>query len=86
MSIILGKTFLLTFQERPVDVFKPVRNRIRKHKRRIRKVGIDYLAYALLDTIIDNYFIIIERLGEQIEYIEEQILRKSYAGSSYPEQ
>ncbi len=75
LSIILGKTFLLTFQERPGDVFEPVRNRIRKHKGRIRKVGIDYLAYALLDTIIDNYFIIIERLGEQIEDIEEQILR-----------
>ncbi len=74
MSMILGKTFLLTFQERPGDVFEPVREWIRKHKGRIRKVGIDYLAYALLDTIVDNYIFIIERLGEQIEDIEDENL------------
>ncbi|MBU1641661.1 MAG: magnesium/cobalt transporter CorA [Proteobacteria bacterium] len=74
LSMVLGTTFLLTFQERPGDVFEPVRERIRKHKGRIRGVGIDYLAYALLDTIIDNYIFIIERLGEQIEAIEDEIL------------
>ena len=74
LSIVLGKTFLLTFQERPGDVFEPVRERIRKRKGRIRRVGIDYLAYALLDTIVDNYIFIIERLGEQIEEIESEIL------------
>lgn len=74
LSMILGKNFLLTFQERPGDVFEPVRDRIRKQKGRIRKVGIDYLAYALLDTIVDNYIFIIERLGEQIEDIEGEIL------------
>jgi len=74
LSMILGKTFLLTFQERPGDVFEPVREWIRKHKGRIRKVGIDYLAYALLDTIVDNYIFIIERLGEQIEDIEDENL------------
>lgn len=74
LSIVLGKTFLITFHERPADVFEPVRERIRKHKGRIRKVGIDYLAYALLDTIVDNYFSIIERLGEHIEDIEDDIL------------
>ncbi len=74
LSMVLGKTFLLTFQEQPGDVFEPVRERIRKQKGRIRKVGIDYLAYALLDTIVDNYLLIIERLGEQIEEIEDQIL------------
>lgn len=72
--MILGKTFLITFQERPADVFEPVRERIRKQKGRIRKVGIDYLAYTLLDTIVDNYIFIIERLGEQIEELEEEIL------------
>ena len=72
--MVLGKTFLLTFQERPGDVFEPVRDRIRKQKGRIRRVGIDYLAYALLDTIIDNYIVIIERLGEKIEEIEDEIL------------
>jgi len=74
LSIILGRTFLLTFQERPGDVFEPVRDRIRKDKGRIRGVGIDYLAYALLDTIIDNYIFIIERMGEQIEAVEDEIL------------
>lgn len=74
LSVVLGKTFLLTFQERPGDVFEPVRDRIRKKKGRIRKVGIDYLAYALLDTVVDNYIFIIERLGEKIEEIEDQIL------------
>lgn len=74
LSMVLGKTFLLTFQERPGDVFEPVRERIRKQKGRIRGVGIDYLAYALLDTIVDKYIFIIERLGEQIEEIEDEIL------------
>ncbi|MEO5825196.1 MAG: CorA family divalent cation transporter, partial [Gemmatimonadales bacterium] len=74
LSLILGKTFLLTFQERPGDVFEPVRERIRKQKGRIRKVGIDYLAYALLDTVVDNYIFMIERLGERIEDIEDDIL------------
>ena len=74
LSMVLGETFLLTFQERSGDIFEPVRERIRKRKGRIRKVGIDYLAYALLDTIIDNYIFIIERLGELIEEIEDEIL------------
>lgn len=74
LTMILGKSFLLTFQERPGDVFEPVRERIRKQKGRIRRVGIDYLAYALLDAIVDNYIIIIERLGEGIEDIEDEIL------------
>ena len=74
LSMVLGKTFLLTFQEQPGDVFEPIRERIRKQKGRIRRVGIDYLAYALLDTIIDNYLLIIERMGEEIEEIENQIL------------
>ncbi|MBU0675059.1 MAG: magnesium/cobalt transporter CorA [Proteobacteria bacterium] len=74
LSMVLGKTFLLTFQEQIGDVFEPVRDRIRKAKGRIRGTGIDYLAYALLDTIIDNYIHIIERMGEQIECIEDDIL------------
>lgn len=74
LSMVLGRTFLITFQEQPGDVFEPVRERIRKQKGKIRKVGIDYLAYTLLDTIVDNYIFIIERLGEQIEDIEDDIL------------
>lgn len=74
LSMVIGKTFLLTFQETRGDVFEPVRERIRKQKGRIRITGIDYLAYALLDIIVDNYIQIIERMGEQIEELEEEIL------------
>lgn len=74
LSVVLGDTFLLTFQEQPGDVFEPVRERIRKQKSRIRASGIDYLAYALMDTVVDNYIFIIERLGEKIEDIEEEVL------------
>ena len=67
LSMVIGKKYLLTFQESPGDVFEPVRDRIRKQKGRIRGAGIDYLGYALLDTIVDNYIYTVERLGEQIE-------------------
>ncbi len=74
LSLVIGKTFLLTFQEQPGDVFEPVRERIRKQKGRIRATSIDYLAYALLDTVVDNYIYIIERFGEKIEDMEELVL------------
>ena len=77
LSMVLGDSFLLTFQEQPGDVFDPVRERIRKQKARIRASGIDYLAYALLDCVVENYVSIIERLGEQIEDIEEEVLAKA---------
>ena len=74
LSMVMGQNFLITFQERPGDVFESVRKRIRNKLGRIRNHGIDYLAYALLDSVIDNYMIIIERIGEQIEEIEDEIL------------
>ena len=74
LSMVIGNTYLITFQEQPGDVFEPVRDRIRKQKGRIRETGIDYLAYALMDTVVDNYISIIERLGEQIEDVEEEVL------------
>lgn len=76
LSMVIGRRFILTFQEQPGDVFDPVRERIRKGKGRIRGHGTDYLAYALLDTIVDNYIFIIERIGEQIEDLEEVVLDK----------
>ena len=66
--------FFLPSRKDPGDVFDPVRDRIRKQKGRIRKTGIDYLAYALLDIIVENYIMLIERFGEQIEDIENVIL------------
>jgi magnesium transporter len=74
LSMILGKTFLITFQEQVGDVFEPVRERIRKQRGRIREAGTDYLAYALLDTVVDNYIYLITRLGEKIEDVEEEVL------------
>ena len=55
-------------------VFNPVRERIRNGKGRIRKLGPDYLAYALMDVIVDSYFLILERIGDRIEDLEEDLL------------
>jgi magnesium transporter len=73
-SLVLGPNFLISFQEIQGDVFKTVRERIRKPKTRIRKAGCDYLAYALIDAIVDHYFLILEKLGENIEALEEDLL------------
>ena len=74
LSLILTKSVLISFQERKLDVFEPVRERIRKQKKRIRNSGTDYLTFALLDIVIDNYIYIIGRLGEKIETLEENLL------------
>lgn len=74
VSLILGPNYVISFQERIGDVFDPIRERIRNAKGRIRKTGPDYLAYALLDSIVDNYFIILEKLGEKIESMEEDVI------------
>jgi magnesium transporter len=74
LSLAMGDSFVLTFQEQPGDTFSPVRERIRKQRGRIRKTGSDYLAYALLDTVVDNYIDSIERLGEEIEDLEDEII------------
>ncbi|MDZ7821061.1 MAG: magnesium/cobalt transporter CorA [Candidatus Marinimicrobia bacterium] len=74
LSMVLGNNFLITFQERPGDVFETVRERIRRKRGRIRECGADYLAYVLMDTVIDNYLFLMEHLGEQIEDLEEVLL------------
>lgn len=74
LSLIITKSMLITFQEGKADVFEPVRERIRKQKKRIRNSGTDYLTFALLDIVIDNYIYIISRLGEKIETLEENLL------------
>lgn len=75
ISIILGPTFVLSFQEKETDLFKSVRERIRAGKGRLRKSGADYLAYALIDTIVDNYFAVLEQFGEKIELLEESLVK-----------
>jgi magnesium transporter len=74
MSLILGKNFVISFQEREGDAFHAIRDRIRNAKGRIRKMGPDYLAYSLMDAIVDGYFAILEKLGEKIEDIEEELV------------
>ncbi len=74
VSLIVGPNFVLSFQERVGDVFDSVRDRIRSGKGRIRKLGADYLAYSLLDAIVDSYFLILEKLGERIENLEEELV------------
>ncbi len=75
VSIILGPNFVISFQEGVEgDAFDPIRERIRSDKGRIRKSAADYLAYSLLDAIVDNYFVVLERIGERIELLEEELV------------
>jgi magnesium transporter len=76
ISLILGKNFVLTFQEREGDLFNPLRERIRNGKGRLRKMGPDYLVHALLDAIVDQYFVVLEKLGERIEFLEEELVTR----------
>lgn len=74
VSLILGSNYVISFQERPGDIFDPIRDRIRNQKGRIRKMSADYLVYSLIDTIVDHYFIILEKLGERIEELESELV------------
>jgi len=74
LSFILKNYILLTFQERKGDVFDGIRARIREDKGIIRKKGADYLLYALLDTVVDQYFLILENFSEKIEELEFALL------------
>ena len=74
ISLVLGATFVLSFQEADEDVFAPIRERIRSAKGRIRRLGADYLAYALIDTLVDSYFVVLERLEEKLDLLEEELV------------
>jgi len=76
VSLILGPFGVLTFQEVEGDVFDPIRERIRAAKGRVRSSGPDYLAYRLLDAIIDNYFITLEDVNDRVEAIQDQVASK----------
>jgi magnesium transporter len=78
VSIVLGKDFVLTFQEDAGrDAFDPIRNKLKIAKSNLRQRGPDYLCYSMLDLIVDNYFVVMEALGDQIELLEEEVIRKS---------
>lgn len=76
ISIILGNNFVLSFREKESSVFETVVERLSGDKGRIRKSGADYLAYALIDNVVDNYFLILEELEDKIEYLEDSLIRK----------
>jgi len=76
VSMFLGKNFIITFQEEgDYDVFDPIRERIRSGRGSLRKTKADYLAYALLDSVIDHYYPVLEDLGDNIEELEERLLQ-----------
>ncbi|MBM3707233.1 MAG: magnesium/cobalt transporter CorA [Actinobacteria bacterium] len=74
VSIILGKNYLISLQEKPLDIYEPIKNIIKNDRSKIRKAGSDYLAYLLIDSIIDNYFSVLENVGERIENIENKLV------------
>lgn len=76
ISFVLGKNYLISFQETPGDFFGPFRERIKQGAGRIRKSGPDYLLYRLVDIIVENYYTVFDEVGQQIEKVEEEIHKK----------
>ena len=74
ISLIVSSTCVISFQEKEGDVFNHIRERLRNAKGRIRKQGADYLAYALIDATVDHYSEVLERVSEDIESLEEDLL------------
>ncbi len=74
ISLIVGKGYVISFQERRGDVLEPLRNRIRNNKGRVRLCGSDYLTYAIIDAIVDHYFTVLEITGEEIEQLEDRLI------------
>jgi len=74
VSLVLGANFLISFQETSSDLFKPIRDRMDVRNNRIRTSGVDYLAYCLIDVIVDNYFVILEKLAEHVELVEDELV------------
>ena len=75
VSVVVGKGYVLSFQEKQArDVFEPIRAALRAKKKKLRKSGADYLAYALVDAVVDHYYVILERLSERLEALEDEVL------------
>lgn len=82
LSIFIGQGFVVTFQEVPGDCLDPVRNRVRSEGSRIRELGPDYLAYTILDAVIDAFFPALEHIGEHLDELEDQVLLNSDLASN----
>lgn len=76
-SIILGKNFVLSFQEKEGALFDSIRERLRADKGRIRKAGADYLAHHLMDAVVDQYFVVLEDIDDRIELLEDDLVQKT---------
>jgi magnesium transporter len=76
IGLFVGKSFVITFREGPGDYLKPVRERLRKPHTRMRRSGTDYLAYAVIDAVVDLYYPLFETFGERLEAIEDQVLAR----------
>lgn len=77
VSLIVGKNYVLSFKEVAGDIFGMIRDRIRDGLGRIRETGPDYLAYALLDAVVDHYFLVLEDVGDQIEVLQERVFSET---------
>lgn len=76
LSMAVGPNWILTFQETPGDVLDPVRDRLRAGRGKIRSRGADYLAYAIIDAVVDSYFGVLETVGDQVEALEEEAIER----------
>ena len=83
LSLIVGPSYLFSFQERPGDVFEPVRERLRQARPRIRARGTDYLAYTLIDAVVDNYYRVLEQIGDRIEELEREAMQDASVDVSH---
>ncbi len=81
ISLFLGRGWVVTFQETAEDPFEPVRDRLRRGRPRIRGGGADYLAYALMDTLVDSFFPLLEQYGERIQALEDELLDEPEQGT-----
>ena len=70
----MGANFVITFQEHEGDLFGPLRERIKNGKGRVRKFGADYLTFAIIDILVDNYFLVLEKIGESVEKLEGEVI------------
>ncbi|HWQ18793.1 MAG TPA: magnesium/cobalt transporter CorA [Methanotrichaceae archaeon] len=74
VSMILGPNYVISFKEKEADIFNPIRDKLRTAKGKIRRMGADYLAYSMIDTVVDHYFIILEKLGDRFEDLEDAVV------------
>lgn len=80
VSLVVGRNWVLTFLEDAGDVFDSIRERLRSHGGRVREMGADYLAYALLDTVVDHYFLTVEQIGDRVEVFDDRLLSEPQPG------